>query len=133
MSGKTGTVVSGESGLGPFGQIIVAERHVLTADQPEALGGKDTGPTPFQILAAALASCTAQTIRMYVQRKGWPLARVSVTVIFREEHPKHSFEVAIALEGALDDEQRARILEIAGRCPVNRALSEGANVSKRLA
>ncbi len=133
MSGKTGTVVAGESGLGPFGQIIVAERHVLTADQPEALGGKDTGPTPFQILAAALAACTAQTIRMYVQRKGWPLARVSVTVTFREEQPKPNFEVAISLDGALDAEQRARILDIAGRCPVNRALSEGANVSKRLA
>lgn len=133
MGGKTGTVVSGESGLGPFGQIIVAERHVLTADQPETLGGKDTGPTPFQLLSAALASCTAQTIRMYVERKGWPLGRVSVTVTFREEQPKHSFEVAIALDGALDAEQRARILEIAGRCPVNRALSEGANVSESLA
>jgi len=132
MSGKTGTVVCGESGLGPFGQIVVADRHVLTADQPETLGGRDTGPSPFQILAAALGACTAQTIRMYVQRKGWPLQRVSVTVAFREEQPKPVFDLAIALEGSLDQEQTARVLEIAGRCPVNRALTEGAEISKRL-
>ncbi len=130
---KTCTVVARESGIGLYGQVLVAGQHAWTADLPESLGGQATGPDPYELLASALAVCTAQTIRMYVTRKGWPLTRVSVTVTYTQAAPADRFDCAIALEGALDEEQRRRILEVAGRCPVNQTLSRASEISKRLA
>lgn len=133
MTAKTRTVVAGESGIGPYGQVLVAGHHAWIADLPEAMGGRETGPDPYELLAGALAVCTAQTIRMYVARKGWPLARVSVTVTYTQATPADRFDCAIALEGTLDDGQKSRILEVAERCPVNRTLSRASEISKRLA
>jgi putative redox protein len=95
-------------------------------DEPEDHGGTDTGPTPVELMRAALASCTSITLRMYADRKGWPLERIEVDVVSqsrREEGVVRTrFERRVRLVGDLDEEQRARALEIAGRCPVHRTL-----------
>ena len=123
-------VTSGEGLL----QHIVAGRHTLVADEPAAAGGGDQGPSPYELLAAALGSCTSMTLRLYARRKGWPLSRVVVTVRHERIHAADCAECEtkegrvdqlrreIVLEGPLDPEQRARLLEIADRCPIHRTL-----------
>jgi putative redox protein len=103
----------------------------FTADEPADLGGSEAGPTPYALVAAGLAACTAMTVRMYAARKAWPLARVQVRV----EHskaagrtPQDIFRRELAIEGELDVEQRARLLEIAGKCPVHRTLEGGSTI-----
>lgn len=98
--------------------------HALVADEPATLGGGGAGPDPFALLYASLASCVAITIRMYASRKGWPLAGGEVRVFptRRAASPVDSIEIRLTLEGDLSDEQRARITDIAGRCPVHRTL-----------
>jgi putative redox protein len=104
---------------------IEMREHHLTADEPEEKGGADKGPKPTELLAAALASCTAITIEMYADRKEWDLGQVEVNVNFTE--PTHSsppkFGVQIKVETDLDTHQRERILVIAGKCPVHRAIA----------
>ena len=113
---------------------VAVRQHTLVADEPEEVGGTDQGPTPYDLLAAALGTCTAMTIRMYADRKQWPLDGVTVTV----EHDRlHAEDCAscetregkldrlrrtLTLDGDLDDAQRARLAEIADRCPVHRTL-----------
>jgi len=104
---------------------VEMREHRLVADEPEDKGGADKGPKPTELLAAALASCTAITIEMYADRKEWDLGQVEVNVNFTEasasEPPK--FGIQISVEAELDEEQRKRILVIAGKCPVHRALA----------
>lgn len=98
--------------------------HALVADEPASVGGGGAGPDPFALLYASLASCVAITIRMYASRKEWPLTG-GVVRIFPERKPASpvdSIEIRLTLEGDLTDEQRARIIDIAGRCPVHRTL-----------
>ena len=99
--------------------------HRLVADEPQEKGGADHGPKPTELLAAALASCTAITIEMYADRKEWDLGKVEVNVNFTEatasEPPKFGVQIKVPTE--LDEEQRERILVIAGKCPVHRALA----------
>lgn len=123
-----------------FAQDVVASggRHHIVADEPEAYGGTDRGPSPYQLLAAALGACTSITLRMYARRKDWPLTHVSVDVTHDRMHAQDApspgteridcFRREIALEGPLDDAQRARLMEIADRCPVHRTLEAGARV-----
>ena len=108
---------------GKFGQTISIGPHTLPADEPVADGGADTGPEPHEFLAAGLGACSSMTMKLYADRKGWPLERCEVTVTIEREAGKATFRRKIALFGALDDEQRARLLEIAGKCPVHKALS----------
>ena len=113
------------------------DHHVL-ADEPQAYGGTDRGLSPYGFLAAALGACTSMTIRMYARRKGWPLDHVAVDVTHDKVHAQDvgtesteavdRFRRAITLEGALDDDQRARLMAIADRCPVHRTLERGARV-----
>jgi uncharacterized OsmC-like protein len=123
-------VTSGEGLL----QHIVAGRHTLVADEPVAAGGSDRGPSPYELLAAALGSCTSMTLRLYARHKGWPLERVVVTVRHERIHAADCADCEtkegrvdqlrreIRLDGALDAAQRARLLEIADRCPLHRTL-----------
>ena len=99
--------------------------HRLIADEPEENGGTDKGPTPTELLAAALASCTAVTIEMYADRKEWELGQVEVAVDYEEPSTDApaSFEVRIKVPADLSDEQRERILVIAGKCPVHKTLA----------
>jgi uncharacterized OsmC-like protein/alpha/beta superfamily hydrolase len=127
-----GVVVVRETGLGRFQNEIMAGSHRMLADEPASVGGDATGPTPYGFLLSSIGACTAMTVRMYADRKGWPLARVSVTLRHEKIHAADCAECettegkidrierVIALEGALDDEQRQRLLEIADKCPVHR-------------
>lgn len=104
--------------------------HVLVVDEPPDRGGTDTGPRPTQLLAASLAGCTAITVEMYAERKGWELGKVEVDVDVSYDHhvPDH-FKVALHLPAELDEEQRARLLFIAEKCPVHKVLAGEAKVT----
>lgn len=118
---------------GPMQVAIHAGPTQFYADQPVELGGGDTGPTPHEIVCAGLGACTVQTVRMYADRKGWPLQRIEVDVQeTRAPQQKTRFTRAIRFYGPLDEIQTARLIEIAGHCPVHRTLSEGAEVTTTL-
>lgn len=114
---------------------ITAAGHSLLADEPRALGGGDTGPGPYELLLSAVGSCKAITLRMYADHKGWPLERVILSLRHDRRHaedcedcddPKarlDHIDVEIQLVGDLDDAQRARLAEIADRCPVHRTIT----------
>jgi putative redox protein len=126
-----------ESGNGPYGQFITSGRHVLGADEPLDLGGRDTGADPFELLLAALGACTAMTIRMYANRKNLRLERVSVQLRHVQRASgrdvKDRFERVISLDGQLSTEERQHLLAIAERCPVSQTLQRGSEVSSLLA
>ena len=107
--------------------------HELTVDEPESAGGTDTGPNPQELLAASLASCTAITIEMYAGRKGWTVGTVEVEVDHSSDAPGHArFDVLIKIPEPLPDEQRNRLQEIAGKCPVHRALTGHVEIRDRI-
>lgn len=135
-----------ETGEGKFREAIdVGGRFSLTADEPEDLGGTDAGPDPYEFLLAGLGACKAMTLRMYADHKGIPLTRVSVTLRHDKIHA-HDCEtcetekgmldriaVEIDVEGDFDEATRARLLEIADRCPVHRTLTSEVVIESRLA
>ena len=103
-------------------------RHLTVADEPVDVGGGDTGPTPMELVAAALAGCISITLRMVAQRKGWPLEGVDAEVAIVKEkvegaRPRDTFDVQVSLKGPLDDAMRAELTRIASRCPVHRVLA----------
>lgn len=100
------------------------------ADEPVSAGGLGSGPNPYDLLGAALGACAAMTLRLYAARKGWPLDGVRVAVR-HERRDGDLFVSEIRLDGALDETQRARLIEIAGRCPVHRTLEGGAQIETR--
>jgi putative redox protein len=104
-------------------------------DEPAAVGGQGSGPNPYDLLAAALGACTVMTIRLYADKKGWPLKSGCVRVLHRSGGPgaKDRFAREIVLDGDLDDEQRRKLLEIAGRCPVHQTLERGSEMVTVLA
>jgi putative redox protein len=101
-----------------------ARRYQLAADEPTPHGA-DTGPTPFELLLSALGACTAITLRMYADRKGWPLVGVDVRLLQQRVGDQDQITRQIRLDGDLDDSQRARLLDIAERTPVTRAIKQG--------
>jgi putative redox protein len=117
-----------------YGQRIRLRHHELVADEPPEKGGGDRGPSPYDLLLAALGACTTMTVRMYADRKQWPLKSVSARLSHgkidasecddceTKEGKVDRIEVDLSLEGDLSDEQRARLMEIADRCPVHRTL-----------
>ncbi len=124
---------------------ILARTHSIVADEPLAAGGTDTGPSPFELLMAALGACTTITLRMYADRKEWPLDEIKVRLRHRKLPPaeqsagaggrprEHEIGQELELVGTLDAEQRARLLEIAHRCPVHRAVDSGLIMPMELA
>jgi uncharacterized OsmC-like protein/alpha/beta superfamily hydrolase len=110
---------------------IVAGKTRFLADEPVAVGGLGSGPGPYDLLCAALGACTSMTVRLYADQKQWPLEQVRVAVRHtkdKERKPADFFYRRIGLEGSLDTEQRARLMEIAGRCPVHRTLEAGSAI-----
>lgn len=123
-------VVSASIKREKYPTLLSAGSHTITVDEPAELGGANTGPTPQDLLLAALASCTAITVRMYADRKGWPLDRCEAVATGSRstQGVLESVRLAVRLEGKLDQDQRARLTEIAARCPVHRALVSGVAV-----
>jgi uncharacterized OsmC-like protein/fermentation-respiration switch protein FrsA (DUF1100 family) len=133
-----------EAGEGRFAQLVSAGRHRLRADEPAAVGGDDSGPGPYDLLLAGLGACTSMTVRLYAERKKWPLRRVSVDLKHDKVHALDCAECearegkidrierVLTLEGDLDDAQRARLLEIADKCPVHRTLHSQVQVTTTL-
>jgi putative redox protein len=109
--------------------------HTLLADEPAELGGSDRGPTPIELLLASVASCKAVTARMYADRKEWPLESIEIEaeVASRSGIVVTEIDVRIGLTGDLTEEQRERLLDIAGRCPVEKAIGAGVEVKASLA
>jgi len=139
-----GTVVVTETGAGLFQQHLLDGRHRLFADEPVAQGGDDTGPNPYELLMMSLGACTSMTLRLYARRKQWPLERVTVRLRHGRIHAEDCaecetkvglidrIELELELEGPLDEAQRARLLEIADKCPVHRTLTSEINIRTRL-
>lgn len=123
-----------EAGEGRFAQLVTMGRHHLRADEPASVGGDDSGPSPYDLLLAGLGACTSMTVRMYAAQKKWPLERVTVDLTHDKVHATDCAECetregkidrierVLTLEGDLDEAQRARLLEIANKCPVHRTL-----------
>jgi uncharacterized OsmC-like protein/alpha-beta hydrolase superfamily lysophospholipase len=133
-------VIVTETRNGKFQQTIAAGPHRLTADEPVAAGGLDSGPGPYDLLLASLGACTSMTLRLYADHKRLPLGRVSVELSHAKIYAQDCeecetkegkidrIERALTLEGDLNDEQRARLLEIADKCPVHRTLTSEVNI-----
>jgi len=132
---EEGVVV--KTGHGKFGTEVHTRSHRFLADAPTSYGGDDSGPTPYDLLNAALGTCSAMTMKMYADRKGWPLEGVTVRVTHERDHKDECDHVAAMEEGRqmqalhrsielhgedLDEDQRARLIEIADKCPVHRTL-----------
>ena len=125
-----------------FQNVVQAGAHRFFADEPVSAGGTDTGPSPYDLLGAALGACTAMTLRMYARRKGWDLDSVSVDISHDKVHAQDAlpsgpakidqFTRHITICGNLDEEQRAKLLEIADKCPVHKTLENGAQVATKL-
>ncbi|MCP3143915.1 alpha/beta fold hydrolase [Pyxidicoccus xibeiensis] len=135
-----GVVEVHEAGEGRFAQDIRVGTHRLRSDEPLRVGGDDTGPTPYGLLLAALGACTAMTLRMYAAQKGWPLEHVHVQLSHDKVHAKDCAECetkegrvdqlkrSVKVSGPLTQEQRAKLLVMADRCPVHRTLESEVDV-----
>jgi putative redox protein len=108
---------------GKFSQDISIGGHLLHADEEIAAGGGDTGPAPHELLLAALGACTAMTLKMYAERKGWPLKDVQVSLSGSRAEEGYVITRRLKMVGELDAEQRQRLLEIANKCPVHKTLT----------
>jgi putative redox protein len=106
-------------------EIEIEGKHSMVVDEPPDLGGSGTGPSPGRLLAASLAACTAVTMEMYAERKGWDIGAVEVEVdaTYEGDHVPSAYEVAIRLPDGLDEEQRRLMLKVAEKCPVHKILS----------
>jgi len=144
VAASEGEVVVAERGTSKYAQVIrVADRHALLADEPIGMGD-DTGPAPYDLLLAALGACTSMTVRMYADRKEWPLEDVAVRLSHSKVHADDCaaceseggkvdvIERELVIEGPLDDAQRAKLLEIADKCPVHRSLHDETHITTQL-
>lgn len=132
---STGEVIVSSQPGAPFKQLVRTGTHHLVADEPIDVGGGDAGPNPYDYLLAALGSCTSMTLRLYADRKGWPLEGVVIALRHERLHVRDCVDcetgvtamerihLNIVLHGALDEEQRSRLLDIANKCPVHRTLT----------
>jgi putative redox protein len=112
--------------------ILIDGRHRLVTDEPERLGGTDTGPAPHELFPAALAGCVATTIRSYARAKGWQLGELEVDVEYDNQSTPRHFEVTITLPPGLAPEQRERIERVAAACPLRRAIEAGFEFEEHL-
>jgi putative redox protein len=135
-----GAVTVTETGSGTYAQEITVGDHRLVCDEPRPVGD-DAGPTPYDLVLAGLGACTSMTLRMYAERKGWPLEQVRVTVRHSRIHAQdcaacettrgwiNHIDCDVELLGDLDDDQRQRLLHIAERCPVHQTLTSEVDIA----
>jgi putative redox protein len=140
---RPGEVLVTESGEGLFTQALLDGAHILTADEPKSVGGDGAGPSPYGLLLMSLGACTSMTLRLYADRKQWPLERVYVRLAHSKtheadaEHPDAAdayldrIDRIVDIVGPLDADQRARLLEIADHCPVHKTLSGRIDIRTR--
>jgi putative redox protein len=117
---KASSTRAGES----FRHRVTVRSHELISDEPERTGGHDAGPSPQELLAASLASCTAITVQMYAQRKGWEVGDIGVDVNYEpaQRGSPTKFDLSLRLPKELPEDQRERLMQIAAKCPVHRTL-----------
>ena len=138
-----GVVLVSERGTGSYTQTVAAGHHQFLMDEPAAMGGDDEGPAPYEMLNAALGACTAMTVRMYANRKGWPLDSVRVALVHDKVHASDCATCeteegridrivrVVELKGGLSEAQRVRLMEIADRCPVHQTLHAEVDIVTR--
>ena len=123
----------GSIGTAKYATAIVAGHHALTADEGPELGGRDEGPAPYDLLSSALAACTVITLRMYADRKAWPVTDVHADIHFtRDANKVESIDRILRIEGA-DEEQKKRMADIAERTPVTLTLKRSMEIRTKLA
>jgi putative redox protein len=142
MGNHDGSVLVRGSAAG-FAQEIQTGKHRLHADEPAAAGGADTGPSPYDLLLAALGACTSMTLGAYARRKAWPLEEITVRLRHSKVHAADCadcesrdgmldcIERDIHLAGPLTNEQREKLMEIAGKCPIHRTLTSKIEIKTR--
>jgi putative redox protein len=113
-------------------EIDVNGRHTITTDEPESLGGTDTGPAPHELLAATLASCVSTMIVLYAQRRDWDLGDIRVDVDYDPDTTPRAVEVTVHLPEGLTTDQTERLTRVADTCPVRRALEAGFTFDERI-
>ena len=141
---RPGEVLVTEAGEGLFTQTMLDGSHALTADEPRSVGGDALGPSPYGLLLMALGSCTSMTLRLYADRKDWPLERVIVRLSHTKLHERDAerphladayldrIDRIVEIIGPLDAGQRSRLLEIADQCPVHKTLTGRIEIRTRL-
>jgi putative redox protein len=138
------TVLVASTGGGKFEQVLMDGRHRLRADEPAAVGGNDIGPGPYELLLMGLGACTSMTLKMYADRKKWPLENVEVRLTHAKVYVEDCadcekgakldrIERVVTLFGPLSEEQKGRLMEIADKCPVHRTLTSKIDIVTRLA
>ncbi len=132
------------SGSSRYVQSISVGPHLLQADEPSEYGGNDVGPNPYELLLAALGACTSMTVRMYAERKQWPLEGVQVSLSYARVHAEDCaecetkvgtvdrIELTVSFTGDLSQEQQRKLMEIANKCPVHRTLVSRVEIATRL-
>ncbi len=128
----------------PYVEEIEVGEHRLLADEPREAGGTDAGPGPYELLLAALGTCTCITVRMYAEHRHWPLEAVHVTLTHAKVHADDcvacetevrrvdQIEMELTLTGALSSDQRQRLVEIAAKCPIHRTLTSNVKIETRV-
>lgn len=135
MAALRARATASETGESPFAVLIQTSAHAFNGDEPIEAGGGGLGPAPFELLSAALAECTAMTVRWYARQQNWPVDTVEVAVEYSKKQfagspaPVDVFEKTISIRGPqLSKDQRAKLLEVAAKCPVHRTLEGGATI-----
>jgi len=125
--------VTAHIGSTDFQVVLDDGKHTWLADEPESIGGGDRGPTPVSLLLSSLGACTSITLKMYAQRKGWPLTDVHVALAMQTGDDGSTIDRQIVLSGELSAEQRERLLQIANACPVHKILTRSITIRSGLA